>query len=161
MRAEIKYLVLDVDGTLTDGKIYMGNRGEIFKAFDIKDGAGIHDLLPKYGIVPVVLTGRHSKIVEERCRDLEIKYVYQGIKDKKTKLLEIAQKVGIPFQQEGKLLGIAYMGDDLPDIECLQLAELSGCPYNAVNEIKKCVDFVSVYSGGEGAVRDFIEWIIE
>ena len=72
MADKIKYLVMDVDGTLTDGKIYMGTSGEILKAFDIKDGYGIHDMLIPYGITPVIITGRSSKILENRCRELSI-----------------------------------------------------------------------------------------
>ena len=73
---------MDVDGTLTDGKIYMGENGELMKAFDIKDGCGIKDILPKYRIVPVVITGRKSKILELRCSELDIGEIYQGVRDK-------------------------------------------------------------------------------
>ena len=72
MEKDIKFLVMDVDGTLTDGKIYMGNEGELFKAFDVKDGCGIKDLLPQLGIVPVIITARESKILENRCNELLI-----------------------------------------------------------------------------------------
>ena len=75
----IKYLVMDVDGTLTDGKVYMGNQGEVFKAFSIKDGCGIHDILPKCKIEPIIVTGRKSKIVELRCQELGITKLFQGV----------------------------------------------------------------------------------
>ena len=78
----IKYLVMDVDGTLTDGKIYMGNDGEVMKAFDIKDGYGIHDLLPPSGIVPVIITGRGSEILLNRCEELGITKVFQNVHNK-------------------------------------------------------------------------------
>ena len=78
----IKYLIIDVDGTLTDGKIYISNNGECFKVFDIKDGYGIHDILLPFGIMPIVITGRASRIVENRCRELEITELYQGVKNK-------------------------------------------------------------------------------
>lgn len=85
----IKFLVMNVDGTLTNGKIYMGSNGELMKAFDIKDGCGIKDILPQYDIVPVIITGRESQIVKNRCEELKIKYVYQGIRDKFAKLQEM------------------------------------------------------------------------
>ena len=75
----VKYLVMDVDGTLTDGKIYMGNDGEAMKAFSIKDGCGIHDILIPAGSTPVTITGRNSRIVENRCGEFEIKEIYQGV----------------------------------------------------------------------------------
>lgn len=78
----IKLFVMDVDGTMTDGKIYIGNSGEAFKSFDVKDGYGIHCILPCKQILPVVLTGRKSDIVENRCKELEIPYVIQGSKNK-------------------------------------------------------------------------------
>ena len=85
----IKYLVMDVDGTFTDGKIYMGNNGEVMKAFSIKDGCGIHDILIPRGIIPVIITGRKSQIVENRCREIGISQIHQGISNKLEKLNEI------------------------------------------------------------------------
>ena len=82
MNKKIKYLVMDVDGTLTDGKIYMGANGEVMKAFNIKDGYGIHDILIPNGIRPVIITGRTSNIVEKRCYELGIKDLFQGVKNK-------------------------------------------------------------------------------
>ena len=76
--SNIKFLVLDVDGTLTDGKIYMGAEGELFKAFDIKDGCGIKDILPQYNIVPVIITARDSMILIRRCKELNISNLYQN-----------------------------------------------------------------------------------
>ena len=78
----IKFLIMDVDGTLTDGKIYMGNKGELFKAFDVKDGCGIKDILPEYGIIPVIITARQSDILKRRCEELNIINLYQGVRHK-------------------------------------------------------------------------------
>ena len=83
---KIKYLVMDVDGTLTDGKIYMGINGELCKAFNIKDGCGIHDLLIPAGIIPIIMTGRKSEIVLNRCKEIGITRIYQGIVNKVLKL---------------------------------------------------------------------------
>ena len=149
---------MDVDGTLTDGKIYMGVDGEVMKAFDIKDGYGIHDLLPKAGIKPVIITGRTSKIVENRCIELDIETFYQGVSDKIQKLNQFLQERG------GKLCEVAYAGDDLNDLPCmLKVKEnggLIGVPANAHKEVKVHADFVSSEKGGEGAVREIIEWLI-
>ena len=145
---------MDVDGTLTDGKIYIGSEGEVMKAFSIKDGYGIHDLLLPAGITPVILTGRQSRIVENRCRELGIKEIYQGISNKWETLLSLA----------GDLSGVAYIGDDLNDMPCMTAVKNAGgtvgCPADAVAAVKAAADFVSTKNGGEGAVREFIEWIL-
>ena len=82
----IRILIMDVDGTLTDGKIYMGCQGEVMKAFDVKDGCGIKDILPEAGIIPVIITARKSEIVKRRSEELNIEHCYQGVRDKKEKL---------------------------------------------------------------------------
>lgn len=155
---KIKYLVMDVDGTLTDGKIYMGVNGEIMKAFDAKDGYGIHDLLPAAGIIPIIITGRSSKILENRCKELEIKFIYQGVKDKIAKLNEILSDQG------GQYCNVAYIGDDLNDLNCMQVVKENGgfigCPSDAALKVKEISDFVSTKEGGNGAVREFIESIL-
>lgn len=150
----IKYLVMDVDGTLTDGKIYMGNDGEMLKAFNIKDGYGIHDIAIPKGIVPVIITGRYSKILENRCKELGIDIFFQGVSNKIEKLEELTQDFDI----------VAYIGDDLNDLPCMLAVKnaggIIGSPQNAVNKVKEISDFVSSHNGGDGAVRDFIEWLI-
>ena len=152
---KIRYLVMDVDGTLTDGKIHMSAGGELFKSFDIKDGLGIHDLLPRYGITPVIITGRVSEILLKRCSDLGIKDIYQGIGDKVAVLDKYFLSVGISAEC------MAYIGDDLNDLEAMKKCGLKGCPSDAAREIKSICDFISVKKGGDGAVRDFIEFIIK
>lgn len=156
----IKLLMMDVDGTLTDGKIYMSAQGELFKVFDIKDGCGIHDLLPKAGIVPVVITARKSAIVENRCRELGIEHCYQGSRDKAAKLKEIAEQFGLSPDENGIYQEVAYAGDDIIDIPCMRLCGTVGCPADAAEEVKKIASFVSTKRGGDGAVREFIEWIL-
>lgn len=151
----IKYLVMDVDGTLTDGKIYMGNDGEAMKAFSIKDGCGIHDILIPAGIVPVIITGRSSKIVENRCGEIGIKEIHQGISNKIEKLLSITDD----------LSSVAYIGDDINDLSCMKPVKEAGgkigCPADAVKKVKEIADFISTKNGGDGAVREFIEWLVE
>lgn len=151
----IKYLVMDVDGTLTDGKIYMGAHGEMMKAFNIKDGCGIHDIAIPGGIIPVIITGRTSEIVKKRCGELGIQQVYQGIKNKIEQLNSIADD----------LSQVAYIGDDINDLSCMisvkEAGGVVGCPADAVERVKEISDFVALHNGGDGAVRDFIEWIIK
>lgn len=159
-KKNIKYLVMDVDGTLTDGKIYLSGQEELFKVFDIKDGYGIHDLLPMAGITPVVITGRNSQIVTNRCNELGIKLVYQSCIDKKAKLIELATSLGLKPDQRGRYQEIAYIGDDLNDLECMKICGTVGCPENAADEVKSIAGFISTQNGGTGAVREFIEEIV-
>lgn len=154
MKKRIKVFVMDVDGTMTDGKIHMGERGELFKSFDIKDGYGIHEMLPARQVTTVILTGRESQIVLNRAKELEVNYIYQGIKDKRNAVQDMAAALGCSLEE------FAYIGDDVIDMEAMSLCGIKGCPEDAVEEVKKICDFVSVKRGGEGAVRDFIEWLI-
>ncbi len=151
----IKYLIMDVDGTLTDGKIYMSSSGEAMKAFNVKDGYGIHEILPTLQITPIIITGRLSDIVAKRCIELNIKEVYQGVNNK----LEKLQKVTDDFSK------VAYIGDDMNDLSCIRNVKnaggIIGCPVDAVESVKVLSDYISPYKGGEGAVRDFIDWIIK
>ena len=156
----IKILVMDVDGTLTDGKIYMSAQGELFKAFDIKDGCGIHDLLPMAGIIPVIITARKSAILGSRCREIGIEHCYQSCRDKVEKMTEVAVKFGLLPDANGIYSEIAYIGDDVMDIPCMRLCGTVGCPVDAVEEVKDIATFVSSKGGGNGAVREFIEWIL-
>lgn len=156
---DIQFLVMDVDGTLTDGKIYMGPDGEIAKVFDIKDGGGLSLILPKHRIVPVIITARESKILENRCRELHITELYQGVKEKRKILSEILAKRG------AKWGSVAYVGDDLPDIPCMEMVKTGGgavlCPADAIPEIKALAEYISGYKAGEGAVRDCIHYIVQ
>lgn len=155
----IKYFVMDVDGTLTDGKIYMGNEGEVCKAFNIKDGCGIHDILIPSGIVPVIITGRSSLIVERRCSELGIRDLYQGVSNKQVVLHKLLRGSGYEYKD------VAYIGDDINDLPCMKTIKefggIIGCPADAVNEVVEIADFVSKKNGGDGAVREFIEWILK
>lgn len=147
----IKLLVMDVDGTLTDGKIYIGSEGEIMKAFDVKDGYGIVCILPELGVIPVIITGRKSKIVEQRAKELKINELHQGVSDKLSKLKEVARKYNTSFDE------IAYIGDDLNDLECIENCGLTACPSDAVEEVITKCKYVCKNSAGHGAVREFID----
>jgi len=145
---------MDVDGTLTDGKIYMGQDGETFKVFNVKDGYAINEILPKHGIMPVIITSRISKIVENRAKEIGIKLVYQGVKDKLEILKKIAYENAVAFEE------IAYIGDDLNDYAAMKLCGFKACPADSVAEIRELCDYVSPYNGGNGAVRDICEYIL-
>lgn len=148
---KIKLLVMDVDGTLTDGKIYMGENGEVMKAFNVKDGYAIAHMLPELGIIPVIITGRKSKIVENRAKELGITELYQGVGNKLAQLKKVAEKYKASPEE------IAYIGDDLNDLECVEFCGVTACPADAVEEIKQKVSCVCQSNGGKGAVREFIE----
>lgn len=145
-----KMLVMDVDGTLTDGKLYIGAQGEMMKAFNVKDGYGIVEYRKRGGI-PVIITGRQSRIVEERCKELGITELFQGVEDKLAKLKEIADTYQISKEE------IAYIGDDINDMECMHYTGLSACPHDAIQDVRNNVDYVCETDGGNGAVRELID----
>ena len=150
----IKLVLLDVDGTLTDGGIYRGNNGEELKRFNVKDGYAIVNA-QKLGIEFGIITGRKSELVEIRSNELKIKYLYQGISEKTVILEEIMQKTGLKKEE------IAYMGDDLNDILIMKQSGLTGAPKDAADEVIQIVDFFSEKKGGSGAVREFVEYILK
>ena len=164
MCRKIKFLIMDVDGTLTDGKIYMGNDGEMMKAFDIKDGCGIHDILIPAGIRPVIITGRKSRILENRCSELGITELHQGIRDKLSKLYEILERYTSIDGCVYDLSNTAYVGDDINDLSAMRAVKTKGgvvgCPADAVTEVMEIADLVADNIGGNGAVREVIEWLI-
>ena len=155
MNRDIRVLFMDVDGTLTDGKIYMGETGECFKAFDIKDGYGINEILPQYHIVPVIITGRTSKIVENRARELNITELYQGKHEKLETIRYVLEKYNISARQA------AYIGDDVLDISCMEQCGIKACPSDAVPRVKEICDYICEAKGGYGAVREFIEFLVK
>lgn len=150
---KIKLLVMDVDGTLTDGCIYTGSNGEMMKAFDVKDGYAIKHILPKLGIIPAIITGRRSDIVACRARELDIEELYQGVADKSRVLQELAAKYRISLEE------VAYIGDDLNDLACMKLCGLTACPKDAVEAVRLCANVVCKRNGGHGAVRELIDFL--
>ncbi len=151
----VKILVMDVDGTLTNGQIIIGPDGELFKSFYCRDGLGILHAIDA-GIVPVILTSRDSIIVENRAKELGIQYILQGAGNSKKDLLE-------KFVNEQNLLygEVAYIGDDINDVECMKLCQIAACPSDAVEEVKKVSQYICSTRGGYGAVREFIDWLLE
>ena len=153
----IKYLIMDVDGSLTDGKIYMGSNGEIMKAFSIKDGYVFNYILRPNDIVPIILTARKSAIVQKRCEELGIKEVHQGKLNKLNSLKEIVGKENLCY--------CSYFGDDLIDLQCMKPIQdaggIVGCPADAVQEIKAVADYICLAKAGDGALREFAEWLVK
>lgn len=146
-------LVMDVDGTMTDGNIYMSANGETFKAFNIKDGYTIYTL-GKYDITPVIITGRESQIVARRAEELKITEVHQGVHDKLAKLHEVMDKAGVAIEE------VAYIGDDYNDLDCMKACGYVGCPADAEDDIKPFVDYICQTRSGEGVIREFVKRII-
>jgi 3-deoxy-D-manno-octulosonate 8-phosphate phosphatase (KDO 8-P phosphatase) len=152
--SNIKMLVMDVDGTLTDGKIYVGDNGEVFKAFNVKDGYRLINL-DKYDIIPVIITGKISEILTKRAAELKIEEVYQGVDDKLKVLYEVIQRYQLSYEN------VAYIGDDENDLECMKVCHLKACPADAIDEVIGTVDYVCNNNGGNGAVREFIDLILK
>ena len=148
-----KLLVMDVDGTLTDGKIYVTAKGEEFKVFDVKDGYGIKNILHEIGMKSAIITGRVSEIVERRAQELEVDWVYQGVSDKKACLQNLMDEHGYAKEE------VMYVGDDLNDLECMQMAGYSCCPADAHERVKEIADYVASKHGGAGAIREVIEML--
>lgn len=146
-------MVMDVDGTLTDGGIYIGNDGELMKRFNAKDGYAIANMLPQMNIIPAIITGRKSHIVENRCKELGIRNLIQGSSDKLSDLRNLCNRLDIDFQQT------AYIGDDMNDYSVMSIAGFKACPADATEEIRGICDYVSSVKGGDGAVRDIVEYL--
>lgn len=150
-----RLFVMDVDGTLTDGKVYMAAQGEIFKAFDVKDGYGLKNLLKQCDIKTAIITGRESEIVQRRAEELDIDYLYQGVEDKFLCLKRLVEKLDIVFEE------VVYVGDDVNDLECMEKAGLGCCPADAHEKVKKFAEYVAKRKGGQGAVREIIDMVLE
>ncbi len=150
----IKLVVLDVDGVLSDGTINIGNQGECFKSFYVRDGLGIK-LLQDMGIEVAICTGRTSLIVAERAKELGITRVMQGEKDKRVGFAKICEEVGVEPEC------VAYMGDDLPDLCLFPLVGLAAAPADAQPVVLQKAAWISKASGGRGAVRELAEFILK
>ena len=151
--AKVRLVALDVDGVLTDGRLYFGSDGEALKAFDVRDGFGIR-LLRQGGIDVAIVTGRSSPIVEARARELGIERVLQGQRDKRAALEHLMREVGAGTQH------CAFMGDDWPDLAALGAVGLSATVADAPHEVRKRVDWIAPSPGGRGAVRDLASMLL-
>lgn len=150
---KIRLVILDVDGVLTDGSINISGTGEMYKTFFVRDGLGIK-FLQDAGIQVAICTGRISKIVEERAKELGITLVMQGEKDKREGFSRICMLAGVTADQ------VAYMGDDIPDLCLFPLVGFACAPRNASSIVLDKVHWVSSFDGGRGAVREMAELIL-
>ncbi|MGP7818043.1 KdsC family phosphatase [Niallia sp. 01092] len=151
---KIKLIVFDVDGVLTDGRLFIGSDGTEYKAFHTQDGMGI-SLAHQAGIKTAIITGRKSKAVLKRAEELKIDFVYEGIMDKLTILYEIIDQIGIDLEE------VCYIGDDLNDIPILKTVGFPCAPQNAIDFVKKQAKLVTKASGGNGAVREMIDFLLK
>jgi len=150
---KIKLLLLDVDGVLTDGKLYYGNSGEEMKGFDIQDGLGIK-LLQKGNIQVGIITGRMSSLLQRRADELGINPVIQGREDKLIVLNELLPSLDITLDE------IAFIGDDLPDLAVIKKVGLGITVANASSTLAAKADWQTACTGGNGAVREVAEMIL-
>jgi len=150
----IKLLILDVDGCLSDGKLTYTSDGVESKNFNVKDGLGITTWIKMGGKVAII-TGRKSEIVKRRAAELGIKYLFQGIRDKDRVLKELMESLDLKFYELGAI------GDDLNDYNMLSLVGRSFTPANGVKELKSLVDTTLSSNGGDGAVREMIDILVD
>ena len=149
----IELIVLDVDGTLTDGKIIYTQNGDEVKSFCVKDGLAIASWI-KLGKKVAIITGRNSKIVERRAKELGIEYFFQGVHNKQEVLEELLQRLNLSMEN------VASAGDDLNDFNMLKASKLAFVPANASYYVKDIADVVLSQNGGDGAIREMIEQLI-
>jgi YrbI family 3-deoxy-D-manno-octulosonate 8-phosphate phosphatase len=153
--AKIKLLITDCDGVLTDGGVYVSANGEELKKFNLRDGMGVERLRKVCGIDTGIMTGENSPIVTKRAEKLQITHLYLGIKDKKQRLKEILLQHNLNSDE------IAYIGDDLNDLEVIRMAGLTASPSDGNSLIKETVHYICSLPGGAGAFREFAELIIK
>lgn len=152
--SKIKLVIFDVDGVLTDGKIYCGVNGECMKVFNTKDNLGI-TRLRSTGMEFGIITGRESTFVKDYAATRDIQYVYQKTCDKLPIFEDLRKKLGLSNEE------VAYMGDDLIDVPVMEHVGFAGCPADAMPCVKKIAHFISQYNGGCGAAREFCDLIFE
>ncbi|MCX8069576.1 MAG: HAD-IA family hydrolase [Thermodesulfovibrionales bacterium] len=152
---KIRLVVTDVDGVLTDSIVYYTPDGDYMRGFSVRDGMGVERLREITSIETIIISGESSDCIKKRAQKLGIKEVYIGIKNKLEVLQTIIRKKRINADE------IAYIGDDLNDLDCLKAVGLSSCPSDAYEDLKKVVDIVCRQKGGHGAFRELAELIIK
>jgi len=150
---EIRLFATDVDGVLTDAGMYYSESGDEWKKFNTRDGMGIK-LLQKAGLITAIVTQERTRLVARRAEKLAIPELHQGVMDKLSVIRDMAIRHGISLQQ------VAYIGDDVNDIEALQAVGFSAAPADGLPQVLKVVDYVCRQKGGEGAVRELVEMIL-
>lgn len=150
--AKLRAFAFDVDGVLTDGALYIGEHGELMKAFSVHDGYAMN-ALARAGFALAIITGRRSQIVERRAAELGIGIVRQGVADKAAALRALAGELNLPLE------AIGYMGDDWPDLPALEIAGFAATLADAPAALRDCAHWIASRGGGRGAVRELIDWI--
>jgi len=153
MGHSIRLLVLDVDGVLTDGRLYFGARGEALKAFHVRDGVGLKQL-QQAGLAVAVISGRRSRMVAARCRELGVRHVRQGVGDKLAALRQLCARLKLTPA------ACACVGDDLPDVPLMRAAALSFAVADAHRSARRVADVVTRLRGGHGAVREVCDHLL-
>lgn len=151
---QIKYLIIDVDGTMTDAGIYYDEHGNELKKFCTKDAAGFF-AAQKAGIKLMVLTGRECQATTRRMQEMKFDYIVQNIKDKEAYVKDFMEQNGISREELG------YIGDDLNDLPPMKLCGFVGCPADACEEVKSQADYIAEIKGGYGAVRDVVSAMLK
>jgi 3-deoxy-D-manno-octulosonate 8-phosphate phosphatase (KDO 8-P phosphatase) len=154
MYEQITWLVVDVDGTMTDGSIYYDEHGNELKKFNTRDAFGFF-AAKRSGIRILVATGRQCAATQRRLMELQVDHLYQGIHDKYALLAEFFTQRGVTKEQ------IGYIGDDINDLKAMDLATFVACPKDACREVLHVASYVSFLGGGYGAVRDAVEYLLE
>ena len=150
----IKLLAMDVDGVLTDAGMYYSEKGDELKRFNTRDGMGI-SLLQQEGIIIAIITGENTEIVKRRSKKLNIKEIFQGVKDKKEIVISLCERYNIDREE------VAYIGDDINDLEVIKFVGLGATVADGMKIIKEHSKYVTSLKGGEGAVREICEYILE
>ena len=150
----IRLFATDVDGVLTDAGMYYSESGEELKKFNTRDGMGIK-LLQKAGLITAFVTQERTKLVARRGEKLMIPEVHQGVMDKLSVVREMAERHGLSMDQ------VAYMGDDINDLSTLKAVGFSATPADGLPQVLAAVDYVCTKKGGEGAVREIVEMILQ
>ncbi|MFN4325676.1 MAG: KdsC family phosphatase [Azonexus sp.] len=151
--ARIKLIAFDIDGVMTDGGLHYSDDGHEFKTFNVQDGLGIV-LLRRVGIEVAIITGRNSGVVSHRAADLGVAHVYQGVGDKREVAEKLLVKLGLTWPE------LAFMGDDLIDLPAMARCGLAIAPVNARPIVKERAHVLTEAAGGQGAVREAIEFIL-
>lgn len=149
----VKLLIMDVDGTLTDGRLFFGPSGEELKVFNVRDGQGL-TMWHKAGGKSGVISGRNSPIVDLRMTQLGVEYLWQGRKEKISAFNELIAAAGIPAEQT------AFIGDDTPDVDLFPLVGLAVAVADAHDAVKAAAHHVTKSDGGRGAIRDLIDLLL-
>ena len=153
--ARIKLVLTDSDGVLTDGGVYYGESGEVLKRFSIRDGMGVERLRRIAGIETGIVSGENTSAAARRAAKLEIRELHLGARDKVAVLRKVAGRRKLDPSE------IAYIGDDVNDLEAMKASGLSACPADAVAAVREAADYVCASRGGHGAFREFAELLID